>query len=157
MEWFCPILKHNLWNVFCAYCRMSVILSKGLLWQKSLNRLVILFHPYYEQNMEVQMHFSSIDEPAKCCWNIGKVNNSTCGCLVDCGCLPWYCCDKQCWCYYPTSAECLCHTLVSPGPPPFGSSWVKRYSTFVKEQKILHMVTFDHRSGGKIVSSHVVT
>ncbi|XP_034043547.1 rho GTPase-activating protein 10 isoform X2 [Thalassophryne amazonica] len=35
-------------------------------------------------------------------------------------------------------------------PPPFGSSWVKRYSTFVKEQKILHMVTFDHRSGGKI-------
>uniref|UniRef100_A0A8C9XZS0 Rho GTPase activating protein 10 n=1 Tax=Sander lucioperca TaxID=283035 RepID=A0A8C9XZS0_SANLU len=40
-------------------------------------------------------------------------------------------------------------------PPPFGSSWVKRYSTFVKEQKILHMVTFDHRSGGKIVSSHI--
>lgn len=40
------------------------------------------------------------------------------------------------------------------GPPPFGSSWVKRYCTFVKEQKILHMVTFDHRSGGKIVSSH---
>lgn len=38
------------------------------------------------------------------------------------------------------------------GPPPFGSSWVKRYCTFVKEQKILHMVTFDHRSGGKIVS-----
>ncbi|KAK7929385.1 hypothetical protein WMY93_005780 [Mugilogobius chulae] len=34
-------------------------------------------------------------------------------------------------------------------PPPFGSSWVKRYCTFVKEQKILHMVTFDHRSGGK--------
>lgn len=44
--------------------------------------------------------------------------------------------------------------LVFIGPPPFGSSWVKRYSTFVKEQKILHMVTFDHRSGGKIVSSH---
>lgn len=40
----------------------------------------------------------------------------------------------------------------SPGPPPFGSSWVKRYCTFVKEQKILHMVTFDHRSGGKMVS-----
>uniref|UniRef100_A0A671UTN6 Rho GTPase activating protein 10 n=1 Tax=Sparus aurata TaxID=8175 RepID=A0A671UTN6_SPAAU len=39
-------------------------------------------------------------------------------------------------------------------PPPFGSSWVKRYCTFVKEQKILHMVTFDHRSGGKIVSGH---
>uniref|UniRef100_A0AAQ5XLZ1 Rho GTPase activating protein 10 n=1 Tax=Amphiprion ocellaris TaxID=80972 RepID=A0AAQ5XLZ1_AMPOC len=38
-------------------------------------------------------------------------------------------------------------------PPPFGSSWVKRYCTFVKEQKILHMVTFDHRSGGKIVSN----
>uniref|UniRef100_A0A8C9TC28 Rho GTPase activating protein 10 n=1 Tax=Scleropages formosus TaxID=113540 RepID=A0A8C9TC28_SCLFO len=37
-------------------------------------------------------------------------------------------------------------------PPPFGSSWVKRYCTFVKEQKILHMVTFDQRSGGKIVS-----
>ncbi|CAG11070.1 unnamed protein product [Tetraodon nigroviridis] len=37
-------------------------------------------------------------------------------------------------------------------PPPFGSSWVKRYCTFVKEQKILHMVTFDHRSGGKLVS-----
>ncbi|XP_062372463.1 rho GTPase-activating protein 10 isoform X1 [Sardina pilchardus] len=34
-------------------------------------------------------------------------------------------------------------------PPPFGSSWVKRYCTFVKEQKILHMVTFDHKSGGK--------
>lgn len=42
--------------------------------------------------------------------------------------------------------------LVSAGPPPFGSSWVKRYCTFVKEQKILHMVTFDHRSGGKLVS-----
>uniref|UniRef100_A0A8C6U843 Rho GTPase activating protein 10 n=1 Tax=Neogobius melanostomus TaxID=47308 RepID=A0A8C6U843_9GOBI len=40
-------------------------------------------------------------------------------------------------------------------PPPFGSSWVKRYCTFVKEQKILHMVTFDHRSGGKIVSDGV--
>ncbi|MEQ2189676.1 hypothetical protein GOODEAATRI_027735, partial [Goodea atripinnis] len=39
-------------------------------------------------------------------------------------------------------------------PPPFGSSWVKRYCTFVKEQKILHMVTFDHKSGGKIVSNH---
>uniref|UniRef100_A0A8C9WJ92 Rho GTPase activating protein 10 n=1 Tax=Scleropages formosus TaxID=113540 RepID=A0A8C9WJ92_SCLFO len=36
-------------------------------------------------------------------------------------------------------------------PPPFGSSWVKRYCTYVKEQKLLHMVTFDHRSGGKIV------
>uniref|UniRef100_A0A8C9TAM3 Rho GTPase activating protein 10 n=1 Tax=Scleropages formosus TaxID=113540 RepID=A0A8C9TAM3_SCLFO len=35
-------------------------------------------------------------------------------------------------------------------PPPFGSSWVKRYCTYVKEQKLLHMVTFDHRSGGKI-------
>ncbi|XP_028833328.1 rho GTPase-activating protein 10 isoform X2 [Denticeps clupeoides] len=35
-------------------------------------------------------------------------------------------------------------------PPPFGSSWVKRYCTFVKEQKILHMATYDHRSGGKI-------
>ncbi|XP_063074292.1 rho GTPase-activating protein 10 isoform X2 [Engraulis encrasicolus] len=34
-------------------------------------------------------------------------------------------------------------------PPPFGSSWVKRYCTFVKEQKILHMITFDHKSGGK--------
>lgn len=43
---------------------------------------------------------------------------------------------------------------VSAGPPPFGSSWVKRYCTFVKEQKILHMVTFDHRSGGKLVSCH---
>ncbi|KAJ3614318.1 hypothetical protein NHX12_017892, partial [Muraenolepis orangiensis] len=38
-------------------------------------------------------------------------------------------------------------------PPPFGSSWVKRYCTFVKEQKILHMVTFDHRSSGKITLS----
>uniref|UniRef100_A0A8D0CXG9 Rho GTPase activating protein 10 n=1 Tax=Sander lucioperca TaxID=283035 RepID=A0A8D0CXG9_SANLU len=42
-------------------------------------------------------------------------------------------------------------------PPPFGSSWVKRYSTFVKEQKILHMVTFDHRSGGKIGETESVT
>lgn len=43
---------------------------------------------------------------------------------------------------------------ISAGPPPFGSSWVKRYCTFVKEQKILHMKTFDQRSGGKLVSSH---
>uniref|UniRef100_H2UKM0 Rho GTPase activating protein 10 n=1 Tax=Takifugu rubripes TaxID=31033 RepID=H2UKM0_TAKRU len=42
-------------------------------------------------------------------------------------------------------------------PPPFGSSWVKRYSTFVKEQKILHMVTFDHRSGGKLGETESVT
>lgn len=48
------------------------------------------------------------------------------------------------------SVSPLC--VVYVGPPPFGSSWVKRYCTFVKEQKILHMVTFDHRSGGKIVS-----
>ncbi|XP_053711856.1 rho GTPase-activating protein 10 [Synchiropus splendidus] len=41
-------------------------------------------------------------------------------------------------------------------PPPFGSSWVKRYCTFVKEQKILHMVTFDHRSGGKSGESESV-
>ncbi|KAI1887451.1 hypothetical protein AGOR_G00190430 [Albula goreensis] len=42
-------------------------------------------------------------------------------------------------------------------PPPFGSSWVKRYCTFVKEQKILHMVTFDHRNGGKIGETESVT
>ncbi|XP_035993428.1 rho GTPase-activating protein 10 isoform X1 [Fundulus heteroclitus] len=42
-------------------------------------------------------------------------------------------------------------------PPPFGSSWVKRYCTFVKEQKILHMVTFDHRSGGRIGEMESVT
>ncbi|XP_026214933.1 rho GTPase-activating protein 10 isoform X2 [Anabas testudineus] len=42
-------------------------------------------------------------------------------------------------------------------PPPFGSSWVKRYCTFVKEQKILHMVTFDHRSGGKIGETESIT
>ncbi|XP_030643899.1 rho GTPase-activating protein 10 [Chanos chanos] len=42
-------------------------------------------------------------------------------------------------------------------PPPFGSSWVKRYCTFVKEQKILHMVTFDHRSGGKLGENESVT
>uniref|UniRef100_A0AAQ5XIR7 Rho GTPase activating protein 10 n=1 Tax=Amphiprion ocellaris TaxID=80972 RepID=A0AAQ5XIR7_AMPOC len=42
-------------------------------------------------------------------------------------------------------------------PPPFGSSWVKRYCTFVKEQKILHMVTFDHRSGGKIGEKESIT
>ncbi|KAM6972805.1 rho GTPase-activating protein 10 isoform 2-T2 [Aplochiton taeniatus] len=42
-------------------------------------------------------------------------------------------------------------------PPPFGSSWVKRYCTFVKEQKILHMVTFDHRSGGKMGEKESVT
>lgn len=48
----------------------------------------------------------------------------------------------------------MSHLLIvlSAGPPPFGSSWVKRYCTFVKEQKILHMLTFDHRSGGKNVS-----
>uniref|UniRef100_A0A3B3T6L2 Rho GTPase-activating protein 10 n=1 Tax=Paramormyrops kingsleyae TaxID=1676925 RepID=A0A3B3T6L2_9TELE len=42
-------------------------------------------------------------------------------------------------------------------PPPFGSSWVKRYCTFVKNQKILHMITFDHRSGGKIGETESVT
>ncbi|XP_061778866.1 rho GTPase-activating protein 10 isoform X2 [Nerophis lumbriciformis] len=42
-------------------------------------------------------------------------------------------------------------------PPPFGSSWVKRYCTFVKEQKILHMVTFDHRSGGRTGEMESVT
>ncbi|CAL8330322.1 unnamed protein product [Merluccius merluccius] len=42
-------------------------------------------------------------------------------------------------------------------PPPFGSSWVKRYCTFVKEQKILHMVTFDQRSGGKMGETESVT
>ncbi|XP_076003744.1 rho GTPase-activating protein 10 isoform X1 [Genypterus blacodes] len=42
-------------------------------------------------------------------------------------------------------------------PPPFGSSWVKRYCIFVKEQKLLHMVTFDHRSGGKIGETESVT
>uniref|UniRef100_A0AAQ4P042 Rho GTPase activating protein 10 n=1 Tax=Gasterosteus aculeatus aculeatus TaxID=481459 RepID=A0AAQ4P042_GASAC len=42
-------------------------------------------------------------------------------------------------------------------PPPFGSSWVKRYSTYVTKQKILHMVTFDHRSGGKIGETESVT
>ncbi|XP_061626926.1 rho GTPase-activating protein 10 isoform X2 [Phyllopteryx taeniolatus] len=42
-------------------------------------------------------------------------------------------------------------------PPPFGSSWVKRYCTLVKEQKILHMVTFDHRSGGRSGEMESVT
>uniref|UniRef100_A0A3B1JM16 Rho GTPase activating protein 10 n=1 Tax=Astyanax mexicanus TaxID=7994 RepID=A0A3B1JM16_ASTMX len=42
-------------------------------------------------------------------------------------------------------------------PPPFGSSWVKRYCTFVKEQKILHMVTFDPKSGGKLGETESVT
>ncbi|KAJ8403606.1 hypothetical protein AAFF_G00349320 [Aldrovandia affinis] len=42
-------------------------------------------------------------------------------------------------------------------PPPFGSSWVKRYCTYVKEQKLLHMVTFDHRSGGRISEPESVT
>ncbi|KAK9981156.1 hypothetical protein ABG768_000718 [Culter alburnus] len=42
-------------------------------------------------------------------------------------------------------------------PPPFGSSWVKRYCTFVKEQKILHMKTFDQRSGGKLGETDSVT
>ncbi|XP_016145680.1 rho GTPase-activating protein 10-like [Sinocyclocheilus grahami] len=42
-------------------------------------------------------------------------------------------------------------------PPPFGSSWVKRYCTFVKEQKILHMKTFDQRSGGKLGETESVT
>ncbi|MGH0176519.1 UNVERIFIED_CONTAM: hypothetical protein FKN15_073103 [Acipenser sinensis] len=34
-------------------------------------------------------------------------------------------------------------------PPPFGSSWVKKYCIYLKEQKIFNMVSFDHRSGGK--------
>ncbi|ROL42585.1 Rho GTPase-activating protein 10 [Anabarilius grahami] len=42
-------------------------------------------------------------------------------------------------------------------PPPFGSSWVKRYCTFVKEQKILHMKSFDQRSGGKLGETDSVT
>ncbi|KAI1883657.1 hypothetical protein AGOR_G00233820 [Albula goreensis] len=42
-------------------------------------------------------------------------------------------------------------------PPPFGSSWVKRYCTYVKEQKLLNMVTFDHRSGGKTSETESVT
>ncbi|XP_053478068.1 rho GTPase-activating protein 10 isoform X1 [Ictalurus furcatus] len=42
-------------------------------------------------------------------------------------------------------------------PPPFGSSWVKRYCTFVKEQKILHMVTYDPKSFGKIGENESVT
>uniref|UniRef100_A0A673I3Q6 Rho GTPase-activating protein 10-like n=1 Tax=Sinocyclocheilus rhinocerous TaxID=307959 RepID=A0A673I3Q6_9TELE len=42
-------------------------------------------------------------------------------------------------------------------PPPFGSSWVKRYCTLVKEQKILHMKTFDQRSGGKLGETDSVT
>ncbi|XP_072553932.1 rho GTPase-activating protein 10-like isoform X1 [Paramormyrops kingsleyae] len=42
-------------------------------------------------------------------------------------------------------------------PPPFGSSWVKRYCTYIKEQKVLHMVTFEHRSGGKIGETDSVT
>ncbi|XP_051561529.1 rho GTPase-activating protein 10-like isoform X1 [Myxocyprinus asiaticus] len=42
-------------------------------------------------------------------------------------------------------------------PPLFGSSWVKRYCTFVKEQKILHMITFDQRSVGKLGETDSVT
>ncbi|XP_058241676.1 rho GTPase-activating protein 10 isoform X2 [Hemibagrus wyckioides] len=42
-------------------------------------------------------------------------------------------------------------------PPPFGSSWVKRYCTFVKEQKILHMITYDPKSGGKCGENESVT
>ncbi|XP_061107152.1 rho GTPase-activating protein 10-like isoform X1 [Conger conger] len=42
-------------------------------------------------------------------------------------------------------------------PPPFGSSWVKRYCTYIKEQKLLNMMTFDHRSGGKIGEIESVT
>ncbi|KAF5902160.1 rho GTPase-activating protein 10 isoform X1, partial [Clarias magur] len=42
-------------------------------------------------------------------------------------------------------------------PPPFGSSWVKRYCTFVKEQKILHMLTYDPKSGGKLGENESVT
>ncbi|XP_026116396.1 rho GTPase-activating protein 10-like [Carassius auratus] len=42
-------------------------------------------------------------------------------------------------------------------PPPFGSSWVKRYCTLVKEQKILHMKTFDQRSGGRLGETESVT
>lgn len=60
---------------------------------------------------------------------------------------PWMFQSKHCW----ISVSHL-FIVLSAGPPPFGSSWVKRYCTFVKEQKILHMMTFDHRSGGKNVS-----
>ncbi|KAG2466095.1 RHG10 protein, partial [Polypterus senegalus] len=35
-------------------------------------------------------------------------------------------------------------------PPPFGSSWVKKYCTYMKEQKIFNMFSFDPRSGGKM-------
>ncbi|KAK3553673.1 hypothetical protein QTP70_006879 [Hemibagrus guttatus] len=42
-------------------------------------------------------------------------------------------------------------------PPPFGSNWVRRYCTFVKEQKILHMITYDPKSGGKCGENESVT
>ncbi|TTD47738.1 Rho GTPase-activating protein 10 [Bagarius yarrelli] len=47
--------------------------------------------------------------------------------------------------------------ITSEGPPPFGSSWVKRYCTFVKEQKILHMVTYDPKSSSKCGENESVT
>ncbi|XP_066574546.1 rho GTPase-activating protein 10 [Amia ocellicauda] len=42
-------------------------------------------------------------------------------------------------------------------PPPFGYSWVKRYCTYMKEQKLFNMITFDHRSGGRTGEPESVT
>lgn len=117
---------------------LSVTLSKGLLWQESLDRLVIILLLRTKHGgWNSFWSSSSSDAPAKCWWNTDKVSNFLAILIV-----------------MIQKVLNVCDT-VSPGPPPFGSSWVKRYSTFVKEQKILHMVTFDHRSGGKIVSSHI--
>lgn len=113
------------------------------------------------QSAEVVTQLSSCSRvPAHICWNPSP---------AECICFGGSSADTHCHFRYPAwsshdrplrmfqSKHCyisVSHLLIvlSAGPPPFGSSWVKRYCTFVKEQKILHMLTFDHRSGGKNVS-----
>ncbi|XP_007951998.1 rho GTPase-activating protein 10 [Orycteropus afer afer] len=41
-------------------------------------------------------------------------------------------------------------------PAPFGSSWVKHYCMYRKTAKRLHMIPFEHRSGGKLGDGDVV-
>lgn len=42
------------------------------------------------------------------------------------------------------------------GPAPFGSSWVKHYCMYRKTAKKFNMIPFEHRSGGKLVSTFCI-